>query len=160
VIYRQAQDSDEGVIRTLLESQGLPTESVGTGKTVFFLAFDGGNPVGIAGFEYYGDDALLRSIAVPSELQNKKIGSQLVDWMIDLAKQNGKRRIVLLTESAERFFSRKGFATVSRSSIDNAAMKQSSQFAGGSCCSEAACMVLELCQTPAQPTLDCGKSGA
>ncbi len=142
--YRQATESDEKIIRTLLESQKLPTESVGTGRTDFFLAIEEANPVGVAGFEYYGDDLLLRSVAIPSELQNKKIGSRLVDWMIDLARNKNKKRIVLLTESAERFFAKKGFITVARSSINNAAMKQSSQFAGGGCCSTAACMTLEL----------------
>lgn len=142
--YRQSRDSDEGIIRSMLEGQSLPTESVGTGRTDFFLAFDGDSPVGVAGFECYGDDLLLRSVAVPSELQNKKIGSRLVDWMIDQAKQKGKNKIVLLTESAERFFARKGFAAVARSSINNTEMKQSSQFAGGNCCSKATCMVLEL----------------
>ena len=141
---REAQHSDEATIRSILESQELPTESVGTGNTDFFLAFDGATPVGVAGFEHYGEDVLLRSVAVPSALQKKGIGSQLIDWMIELAKHKGKSRIVLLTESAERFFARKGFVTVARSSIDNAALKQSSQFVGGSCCSKAACMILTL----------------
>jgi amino-acid N-acetyltransferase len=144
ITIREARDSDEGTIRSILESQNLPTESVGTGKTEFFLALENTVPVGVAGFEYYGEDALLRSVAVPSDLQNKKIGSKLVDWMIDLAKQKSRKRIILLTESAERFFARRGFVTVARSSVNNAAMQQSSQFDGSSCCSKAACMMLEL----------------
>lgn len=144
MIIREAQPSDEETIRSILESQKLPTESIGTGRTDFFLAFDDATPVGVAGFEHYGEDVLLRSVAVPFASQKKRIGSQLVDWMIELARREGKSRIVLLTESAEKFFARKGFVTVARSSVDNDAMKQSSQFAGGSCCSSAACMILKL----------------
>jgi amino-acid N-acetyltransferase len=143
ISYRQAVESDTETIRIILESQKLPTESVGTGITEFYLANDNAAIVGIAGYEYYGEDALLRSVAVPTSLQNKGIGSQIVDWMIALAKQKGIKRIILLTETAAIFFAKKGFTTVDRSTIINAALKQSSQF-GGCCCSSAICMMLEL----------------
>lgn len=143
ISYREAHDSDLTTIHSILKSQNLSTESLGTGKTEFFLALQDNTTVGVAGFEYYREDVLLRSVAVPSDLQKKGIGSQLVDWMITLAKQKEKNRIVLLTESAENFFARKGFVTIARSSINNDSMNQSSQFAGG-CCSKAACMMLEL----------------
>jgi len=143
ISYRQASEKDNVAIRSLLESQKLPTETVGTSKTDFYLAMDNEAVDGVAGFEYYGDDVLLRSVAVPTSMQKKQIGSQLVDWMIAHAKQKGIRRIVLLTETASKFFAKKGFSVVDRSSINNEAMKKSSQFCGG-CCSSAACMKLDL----------------
>jgi amino-acid N-acetyltransferase len=76
-------------------------------------------------------------------MQKKRIGSQMVDWMLSLAKQKNLKKIVLLTETASKFFAKKGFMTVDRSVIINPAMKKSSQFGGG-CCSSAACMMLEL----------------
>ena len=141
--FRKATDEDNDVIRFILQSRRLPTESIGTGVTDFHLALDGAVVVGIAGFEYYGDDVLLRSVAVPSDVQKTGIGSKLVDRMIALAKEQGKKRIVLLTESASGFFAQKGFTTVERSSIANAAMKRSTQF-GGCCCGSAACMALDI----------------
>jgi ubiquinone/menaquinone biosynthesis C-methylase UbiE/N-acetylglutamate synthase-like GNAT family acetyltransferase len=141
--YRRAQGSDTAVIRSLLESQKLPTVSIEAETTDFFVALDHESIVGVAGFEYYGSDALLRSVAVPSDLQKKGIGSQLVDWMIAQANQKGIKRIYLLTETASKFFERKGFRFIERSSIDNADMKRSSQFNGG-CCSQAACMHLDI----------------
>jgi len=143
IYYRQAKEEDNNDIRLLLQSQNLPTESIGAGTTDFYLAIENNNIVGVAGFEYYGDDALLRSVAVPTSLQNKGIGSRLSDWMIALAKQQGKQRIVLLTTTASKFFIKKGFSIVDRSSILNDNMKRSSQFNGG-CCSSAACMVLNI----------------
>jgi amino-acid N-acetyltransferase len=143
ISYRQATEKDSVAIRSLLESQKLPTETVGTTTTEFYLAVDKESIVGVAGFEYYGEDALLRSVAVHTSLQKKQFGSQLVDWMLSLAKQKGMKRIVLLTETASRFFAKKGFVIVERSVIFNEAMKKSSQFCGG-CCSSAACMKLEL----------------
>ena len=141
--YRTATESDAPAIHALLESQKLPTDTVGTLITEFYLAIELDAIVGVAGFEYYGEDALLRSVAVPTSYQRKQIGSQLVDWMILLARQKSVKRIVLLTETASKFFARKGFSVVDRSSIKNEAMKKSAQFCGG-CCSSAACMKLDL----------------
>jgi amino-acid N-acetyltransferase len=141
--YQQATENDAPALRSLLENQKLPTETVGTSITDFYLAIEHEAIVGMAGFEYYGEDALLRSVAVPTTCQGKLIGSHLVDWMISLAKQKGIKRIVLLTETASKFFARKGFSVVDRSSIKNEALKKSTQFCGG-CCSSAACMKLDL----------------
>jgi amino-acid N-acetyltransferase len=143
ILYRQATEVDTAAIRSLLESQKLPTETVGTTMTEFYLAVINEAIIGVAGFEHYGEDVLLRSVAVPTSLQKKRIGSQLVDWMISLAKQRNIKRIVLLTETASKFFAKKGFIAVDRSSIKNESMKKSSQF-GSCCCSSAICMKLDL----------------
>lgn len=127
--YRRAQKADEAAIRSLLEQAGLHTESIGTGTTEFFVAEETGVIIGVAGFEFYGSDALLRSVAVTSNLQNKGIGSAFIDWMLSNAKTRGTFRIVLLTRTAERFFGRKGFVTVDRSQIANDAMMKCSEFA-------------------------------
>lgn len=143
ISYRHATEKDSIAIRSLLESQKLPTETVGTTITDFYLAVENEAIIGVAGFEYYGEDALLRSVAVPTSLQKKQIGSQLVDWMLSLAKQKGIKKIVLLTETASKFFAKKGFVKVERSFVVNEALKKSSQFCGG-CCSSATCMKLDL----------------
>ncbi|MFZ1977125.1 MAG: GNAT family N-acetyltransferase [Bacteroidota bacterium] len=143
ISYCQATEKDTEALRSLLESHKLPTETVGMAATDFYIASDNNVLAGVAGFEYYGEDALLRSVAVPASLQNKQIGSQLVDWMLLLAKQKNMRRIVLLTETASKFFAGKGFVIIDRSSLRNEAMKKSSQFCGG-CCSSALCMKLDL----------------
>ena len=141
--FRRATENNAAAIQSLLKSQRLPTETVGTTKTDFYLAVENNAIVGVAGFEYYGEEVLLRSVAVPASLQKKHRGSELVDWMIALAKQKGLKRIVLLTETASKFFAKKGFIMVERSFIVNETMKQSSQFSGG-CCSSAVCMELDL----------------
>ena len=141
--FRQANNSDAEALRAILESQNLPTESVGKAITDFYIAVDEQQIVGVAGFEYYGEDVLLRSVAIKSSFQHNGLGSQLVDWMVQLARTKGISRIVLLTETAERFFAKKGFAVIERAEITNIPMKRSSQFGGG-CCSSAACMQMDL----------------
>ncbi|HEY6952172.1 MAG TPA: arsenic resistance N-acetyltransferase ArsN2 [Bacteroidota bacterium] len=148
MILRKAEDSDKTAIRTLLESVALPTESIGNGTTTFYLAEEKGNLLGIAGFEFYGDDALLRSVAVPPQIQNKGIGDGIVDSMIVLARERNIKRIVLLTETAEGFFRKKGFKTVDRSSIGNESMNRSSEFTTA-CPTSAVCMIMELIATQA-----------
>lgn len=141
--FRAAEASENDAIRSLLFHLKLPMDSLGSTTTKFTVAAEGGTIVGIAGFEYYGTDALLRSVAVAPSMQNKGVGGSLVDFMIAAARELGIKRIVLLTETAERFFSRKGFTTVDRASITNEALIQSSEFAYA-CPASAVCMVLKI----------------
>ena len=127
--YRKAIEIDEQQIRALLEEAQLHTESLGGTITEFFLAEQNGVIVGVAGFEYYGDDALLRSVAIQSNQRNKGTGSALVDWMLSRAKERDIKRVVLLTNTARKFFEKKGFVVVDRSLIANEAMKKCSEFA-------------------------------
>ena len=138
-----AGESDLGTVRQLLEVVGLPTESIKSGTTSFYVAEENGAVVGIAGFEFYGSDALLRSVAVPPALQRKGIGDRIVDLMVSIAGQRGIKRIVLLTETAEKFFVQKGFRVVDRSLIGNEPLKKSSEFTYA-CPTSAVCMVLDF----------------
>jgi amino-acid N-acetyltransferase len=140
---RAAKQSDRKIIRQLLAAVNLPTESVETGTTTFYLASRSGNVVGIAGFEFYGKDVLLRSVAVPPQLQKQGIGKRIVDFMLSTARERHINRVVLLTETAETFFKKKGFHVVDRSSIDNDSMRQSSEFTVA-CPTSAVCMMLHL----------------
>jgi amino-acid N-acetyltransferase len=143
ISYRKSKASETSAIRSLLEESKLPTESVGKNTTEFFVAESAGRIVGIAGFEFYGTDALLRSVAIPADLQNKGIGSEIVDWMLAQAKTRGTKRIFLLTDTAQKFFEHKGFKLTDRSSIRNEAMTSSSEFAHA-CPVSAVCMKLDL----------------
>jgi hypothetical protein len=77
ISYSGAHDSDERTIRSILEDQKLPTESVGTGRADFFLVLDHTDPVGTAGFEFYGEDALLRSVDSLLNLQGESAAAKL-----------------------------------------------------------------------------------
>ena len=144
--FREAIATDNGTIRSLLECVSLPTESVGKGTTTFYVGEEGGAVNAVAGFEFYGSDALLRSVAIEPGLQKKGIGSQVVDSMLGVARQRRVRRIVLLTETASKFFERKGFVVTDRSSIQNEGLKRSSEFSY-LCPSSSICMVLDLSTT-------------
>jgi amino-acid N-acetyltransferase len=141
--YRKATEIDEPHIRALLEEARLHTESLGGTVTEFFLAEQDGVIIGVAGFEYYGDDALLRSVAVLANQRNNGTGSALVDWMLSRAKEHRIKRVVLLTDTARNFFEKKGFTVVHRSLIDNEAMMKCSEFAY-LCSASTTTMILNL----------------
>lgn len=140
---RPAVKEDLPLVRELLEAAALPTESIGTGSTAFFVAEGAGSILGCAGLERYGEDALFRSLAVRASLRGKGFGELLTRHVLSAASDGGARRAVLLTESAAPFFRRLGFVETDRSSVGNEALAASSEFAA-LCPSGAATMVLSL----------------
>lgn len=140
---RPAVDEDLPLVRELLEAAALPTESIGTGSTRFFVAEGAGSILGCAGLERYGEDALFRSLAVRASLRGLGIGELLTRHVLSAASGGGARRAVLLTETAAPFFRRLGFAETDRASLGNEALAASSEFAG-ICPSGATTMVLSL----------------
>lgn len=140
---RRSRPEDKEKIRKLLNATKLPAESVDTNATIFYIALHDGEVVGMAGFEFYGSDALLRSVAVPIEMQRRGIGSMIVDFMLEEAAKSKVENVILLTETAKDFFLKKGFTAVERSAITNKDMKNSSEFAQV-CPESAVCMVKEL----------------
>ncbi len=142
---RKSRLEDREQIRTLLDATKLPAETVDTDATTFYIAEQDDRVVGIAGLEHYGNDALLRSVAVPAELQRKGIGSVIVDLMLEEAAKLRVENVVLLTETAKDFFLKKGFSVIERSTITNQEMKKSSEFAQV-CPESAVCMAIKLRQ--------------
>ncbi|MFW9814246.1 MAG: GNAT family N-acetyltransferase, partial [Candidatus Thorarchaeota archaeon] len=83
--------------------------------------------IGSVGLEIYEDSALLRSLAVHPDFQGKGLGSRLVDSIIDFAKGKDIHRLFLLTDTAEKFFEKRGWVVVTRDKIPED-MKQSVEF--------------------------------
>lgn len=136
------KDDGELILSTLRETR-LPAADLDSDVAKFFVAEVCGEAVGIAGFEFYGDDALLRSVAVRTGAQRRGLGSEIVDLMLAEARKRSARSVVLLTETAKEFFLKKGFSVVDRSAVDNVAMKNSSEFTHA-CPTSAVCMRISL----------------
>ena len=73
--------------------------------------------VGCAAIEPYDGTALLRSVAVAPDLRGTGVGTGLVHAVEDLARDRGATSLILLTETAEPWFSRLGYATIDRDGI-------------------------------------------
>jgi amino-acid N-acetyltransferase len=137
-----AGSSDFDRVIDLLQHCDLPFTDLEHRKmNEFILASDNGRVAGCIGMEIYGDEGLLRSLAVRSELRKKGIGSQLVDRLIAFAVQRGVKKLHLLTNTAEIFFSAKGFKRNQRTEAPSA-ISQSAEFSY-ICPSSAVYMVLD-----------------
>jgi amino-acid N-acetyltransferase len=97
-------------VRQLLLSEGLPVQNLGSAPISFFEArTKTGAAIGWGGLETYGEDAILRSVAVNSVLRGLGTGRVLVEALVEEARKMGLKRLWLLTQSAEGFFAKLGF---------------------------------------------------
>ena len=139
---RQSNPGDLDRIKKILESASLPTLGVADHIQHFLVAENAGTIVGAIGLEVYEDTALLRSAVVAPDQQNNGIGSLLYDRNLEQARHLGIHRLILLTNTAEKYFARRGFKKIDQKSVTGA-VTRSVEFAGA-CPSHAACMELIL----------------
>lgn len=112
-----AGESDLPAIIQLLENNRLPVADIGKDNIRFYLVKQGEEPAGAIGLEVLGTYGLLRSMATGKAFRNKGIATLLVNHLLQHARQQGLTTIYLLTETAEAFFSKKGFTRVNRSEV-------------------------------------------
>lgn len=139
---RPATHDDLERIKGLLESASLPTLGVTEHVHHFLVAEQDGVIAGVIGLEVYGETALLRSAVVASEQQNKGIGTSLYTGNLEQAQRLGVKRLILLTNTAQEYFARKGFRKIDQKRVIGP-ITTSVEFTGA-CSSHAACMELLL----------------
>ena len=140
---RPAFPSDQRDIEALLVASGLPTAGAfKEDSRNFFVATSGGELVGCLAVERYGDDGLLRSVAVRQDKRDLGIGRALMELAIGSWRHAGLQRLTLLTETAATYFETFGFRRIERSDAPPAVMA-SSEFRDV-CPASATTMVLDL----------------
>lgn len=122
-------ETDEGfeTASRLLQSFGLPTEDLRDEQVSLWCHCEGRQLNSMAGLEVYGEVALLRSLAVRPDLQGAGEASSCLKTIETEAKAQGVRELYLLTNSAEAFFAKRGFAVVARDVVPDV-IKATSQF--------------------------------
>jgi UDP-N-acetylmuramate: L-alanyl-gamma-D-glutamyl-meso-diaminopimelate ligase len=116
---RPARRIDMGPARALLELADLAEEAARDEQfPSFYVLHNERGLVGTVALEVFGDDSVLRALAVHPEERGAGYGWMLADTAIAQARWRGVRRIYLLTESASDFFAAKfGFRVVDRSTL-------------------------------------------
>ena len=142
VVINPAGDPDLPGVKGLLEKSGLPALGVAENFSSFLVAKQGARLVGAIGLEIYGETGLLRSAVVDSATRNLGIGGKLYDELLRLARSRGIRKLVLLTNTAEAYFARKGFQSIDRTTLTGP-VTTSVEFTDA-CPSHAVCMELTL----------------
>jgi UDP-N-acetylmuramate: L-alanyl-gamma-D-glutamyl-meso-diaminopimelate ligase len=103
-----AQPSHLPAICKLLGELGLDAEGFDEQKMSDFLALENENGLmGCVGLEVFGEDAVLRGLAVSPSARGIGYGWMLADMAINLARFRGVRRLYLVTEKASDFFAAK-----------------------------------------------------
>ncbi len=119
-MLRLATPTDLAGIDALLRGARLPssgiTEHVGT-----FIVFESSGSIdGVGGLEICGPHALLRSLAVAPAFRGRGIAASICDHLETMAVNRGVEQLYLLTETAERYFMKRGYAVTARSEAPSA----------------------------------------
>ena len=126
-----------------LEQNKLPAKDINLNGNFYLRYYDSdGNTIGTGGLELYGTSGLLRSVAVSKAKRGNNIGNQIVDDILQQAKDLSLRSVFLLTETAHAFFLKKGFSDFPRDDAPDE-LQSSSEFSQ-ICPTTAKCMVYRL----------------
>ncbi|HET9358103.1 MAG TPA: arsenic resistance N-acetyltransferase ArsN2 [Vicinamibacterales bacterium] len=129
-----AIEGDLPAVRDLLARLQLPLDEIDDHVQTMIVAREEGQVVGTAALEVYADGALLRSVAVNPARQGRRLGHQLTEAALRLARTRGADTVFLLTTTAERFFPRFGFEPIARDEVP-ASVLASVEFRSACCAS-------------------------
>ena len=142
---RLATKDDQARIIAFLQASELPTSDLAECQPEFVLIEDGIELVGTGAVQIFGNAALLRSVAISKDRQKSGLGSSLLADLERHAAARGVRELVLLTQTAERFFARHGYARIDRASVP--ALIQTTAEFRSLCPASAVCMSKRLAET-------------
>ena len=142
IIIRETIKDDLKAVKSLLDSASLPFVDIEKHLVNFFVLEISGNIIGTIGTELYGDTALLRSLAVDKDYQNKGYGKELYNALILKIKKMNVNNIYLLTETAEGFFSKLGFQKTDRELVPHS-IRHTYEYST-LCQEDAVCMIKNL----------------
>ncbi|KIC90928.1 hypothetical protein HY58_07795 [Flavihumibacter sp. ZG627] len=114
---RTAVPGDYDPVCSLLNSEQLPTSDLRPDLDHFLIAELNDIPVAVLGLDPYGKDGLLRSMIVKREFRRHGIASKLVTELESYARHQGIEMLYLVTNTAEDYFSRKGFNIITRTDV-------------------------------------------
>lgn len=143
VNVRASVSAEWAAIRNLLVGAGLPVEDLaGPSRARFLVAEDGGDIAGVIAIEAYQTAGLLRSLVVAPAHRGRGIGSALVGALERQARTEGMELLVLLTQTATRFFHQLGYCEIERAVIPGD-LGRSAEFRS-LCPASATCMAKSL----------------
>jgi amino-acid N-acetyltransferase len=115
-------------IKHLLAENKLPFDDIDELDLSCFLGYGSAEaPCGVIGLEIHQQHALLRSLVVSQTSRHSGCGKKLVSAIEQLAREKGVHNLYLLTETANRFFARRGYDDIDRNHLPDT-IKQTAQF--------------------------------
>jgi amino-acid N-acetyltransferase len=115
-------------LRNFLGINQLPGDDIRLANSIYLTYYDSNEElVGSGGLEFYGDKALLRSLAVSQAMRSQSLGKQIVEDLMQQVKSKGIKEIYLLTLTASYFFLKLGFSEINRAEVPEE-IKSSTEF--------------------------------
>jgi len=143
-LLRTGTGRDASHIHALLERSGLPTSDLEVSQAQFIVLCEGARIVGAGALQRFGSIALLRSVAVESHLRGSGLGRMIVQELERRACASDVAQLVLLTQTATRFFEHQGYRVIDRQKVPQAL--QGSEEFRSLCPASATCMVKMLAE--------------
>lgn len=142
VVIRTASPVDLERVERLLAASSLPLDGVALALPGFIVAEESGRILGAVAVEPCGEYGLLRSAVVDRSARSRGIGRQLVERVIDAARQKRLKSLYLLTTTAENYFPLFGFEVTNREDAPDS-IRQTAEFTTA-CPASATLMKLDL----------------
>lgn len=122
-------DRDLDSLRDFLRVNQLPADDLKLSDSLYlsYTADSHEELVGSGGLEFYGNKALLRSLAVSQAMRSQSLGKQIVENLMQLVKEKDIKEIYLLTLTAYYFFLKLGFTEINRNDVPEE-IKSSTEF--------------------------------
>ena len=111
---RPARQEEITKIHDILIEAQLPTEGIDKYLSNFYVGLIDERIIAAGGLEVHGVFGLLRSVVVIPEYQRHGFARSLCDTIINQASQLNLSAVYLITETAERYFTKLDFAIVPR----------------------------------------------
>ncbi len=116
VSIRPATSEDRASVAALLQAAKLVPldETAQFGEQYAVAVAEDRTVIGVAGYERYGVDVLLRSVTVAQDQRSSGIGARLAEDRLAHALASGCTTAWLLTDTAAAYWSRHGFLRIER----------------------------------------------
>lgn len=114
--FRRALKNDREKVISLLDENSLPVDDIDLSIQKFIIAVYNSRVIGSIGIEIYGENALLRSLAVQKNFRGKKIAHDILNHLLEFARQSKVGHLHLLTTTAKGYFQKHGFIEGKRDS--------------------------------------------
>ncbi len=129
VSIQKATAANFKAVCALLSANHLPTADLNPLLDNFLVALEEGEVVAVMGIDRYGAAGLLRSAVVSASHRNTGLAAALLQQLLETASQTGIGQLYLVTNTAENYFSKGGFAKITREEVIPAVL-QSKEFNG------------------------------
>lgn len=133
-----AAEADLVIVRLLLGQAGLPSSDLAAAKPKFIVLRDDGRIVAAGALQQFGSAALVRSVVVAADRRGAGLGGIIVQELERIARAARIERLILLTQTAARFFAHRGYRVIER--IDVPEDVQGSEEFRSLCPASATCM--------------------